>query len=635
MHRFAAVLAVAALMMSGAAPAAVAAAPAASARDGRVVGVTAGQDRAQVEVQDGTAVLSGERAWPLGLRAPADGRVSAAAWRRMAAGALVRLGAPAEVAQSYAMAFGPAMQAAQPAGDLDGDGRDDILVTRWDYFSEGGSLHVQALRGTDGRELWSQSVEGFAHAVPAKVGPDARDGVVVVASTSDELGLFLAGVAQTSTTVQWLAGDGSVAVERTFQGHVAGSVTGAVARGVATNVELLKASGGRVTDALVTQLDLLVAPGIWRATATASVVSGADGAVVATATQDDEEGREPVAMAAGDLDGKDGADLVFTVADNGWEGTPGRLVASSSTDGTELWTRDDLPVDPWLFLRNPRDMTGDGRDELMFSSFGARTIVLDGASGADLWRRSAQVAYPAGDSDGDGRAEVGVMHMGYGPHRMTIHAVPVAAEGEGVGGIPPAFGTMTIDAYGIGTTESVLPARKVGLVTQVIDDRGKVLRSDRVLVDRAKGDHATRVQFERVGDVDGDGIPDAFAGALVADLERETVVSDRRLISGRTGATGWKPPLHTRAAGGAVDGEGDDVLAPRGRRVQVRDGLTGRVLWTAPARLLRHGAVDAADVSGDGRADLVITSFRGITVLDGRTGDVRWNVEPPPFEMAW
>ena len=631
MRRFAAVLASSALSLTGwiAAPAA------AQPRAIEVVGVTAGQDRAQLEVRDGNAVLSGERSWPLGLRAPAEGEISQTTWRRMAAGALVRMGAPAEVADSYVVGYGPVMHATQPAGDLDGDGRDDVLVTTWHFSPDGGTLEVRALRGQDGGQLWSQEYTGLAFATPGKVGPDGQDGVVVAASGWSNVGMYVAGAHEATTTVEWLNGaDGVAVASREFKGHAVQTVAGTVVRGMPTNIELLDATGSGVTDALVTQLDLLVAPGVWRATATATVVAGADGATVTTAQVDDESYREPIALAAGDLDGQSGDDIVFVVADHNWDGAAGRMSAYSSVDAAPLWEREDLLVDPWVFLSRPGDMTGDGREELLLSSFTGHTSVLDGATGKTRWTRAAQMAYPAGDVDRDGRTEVGVMHMGYGSRGIGLYA-QVVADGPSPDDPLPIVGGGMMMGFGE-VSASPIPAGRIGLVTRVINGDDEVLRTDRVLVERPKGDHSSRLEFRRIGDVDGDRVPDAFAAAVVADMDRETFASDRRLISGRSGATAWRPPLRTRAAGGAVDGAGDDIVAKRGRRLQVRDGRTGRLLWGISGKLAPGGSgFQAADLTGDGRAELLISSARGTIALDGRTGALRWKVEPPPFDMAW
>lgn len=631
MRPFAALLVSSALSLAGWVTAPAAAQPRAT----EVVGVTAGQDRAQLEVRDGSVVLSGERSWPLGLRAPADGEISETTWRRMAAGALVRMGAPAEVADSYAMGDGPVMHATQPAGDLDGDGRRDVLVTGWHFSPDGGSLQVRALRGQDGEELWSQEYAGFAFATPGKVGPDGKDGVVVAASGWSNVGMYFAGAQEATTRVEWLSGaDGAAVASREFKGHAVQTGAGTVVRGMPTNIELLDTTGSGVTDALVTQLDLLVAPGVWRATATATVVAGTDGATVATAQEDDDSYREPIAFAAGDLDGQAGDDIVFVVADHDWDGAAGRMSAHSSVDAAPLWEREDLLVDPWVFVGRPGDMTGDGREELLVSSFTGHTSVLDGATGETRWSRAAQVAYPAGDTDRDGRTEVGVMHMGYGSHRTHLHA-------HVVGGPPPndpipIIGGGMLVGFAEEVSSSPIPAGRIGIVTRVIDGEGGVLRTDRVLVQRPKGDHSSRLEFQRIGDVDGDRVPDAFAAAVVADMDRETFASDRRLISGRSGATAWRPPLRTRAAGGAVDGAGDDIVAKHGRGLQVRDGQTGRLLWGVAGKLAPGGSgFQAADLTGDGRAELLISSSRGTIALDGRTGTVRWKVAPPPLDMTW
>ena len=593
-------------------------APATAASDAPVRSVTSGRDRAAISVRDGVVSVSGERAWPLGLRVPRGEGPTAESWRRSVAGTLVRLGAPTEVGTDVAYAGEAAYQTVEAAGDFDGDGARDLLATNWDLSQDAMSMTVTALRGRDGTQLWSRTLDGYAMVVPARVGTGAQPGVLLVAYHDGGQDLFVAGAGTTTTTVTAVAGDGTDVWTRSFEGMVADTLAGVAVTGVTVNVDLFDAVGNGAKDLMVTQLDLLAAPAVWRATSTASVVDGATGEIVASAQARDDQSSVPVAVSAGDLDASGGDDALFLVGEMGG-GMPGRMTAFSSSDGRELWSREDLPVDPWMFIRSAGDMSGDGRDEILTSSFFGKSLVLDGGTGQRRWTRRGEVAYPVGDTNGDGLPEIGVVSLGRGYGGCDCVVVMEGAPGNVLP--PPLIGSD----YGFAIEMSVeAEPRTLGVTTRMIDADGDVVRRDRVAVPRPRGDHASRVQFELPGDVDGDDRADALVAAVVADMEREEFSSQRGLVSGRTGDVAWSPPLNSVPAGGAVDGAGDDVVTFRGPQMQLRDGRDGSLLWTSDVGRNRGVGIDAADVTGDGRADVLLTNHRGIRVLDGRTGEMLW-----------
>ena len=615
-------------LLAGAAP--VTARVAAPARRAGV------SDRTTVTVRDGQATVSGRRAWPLGLHLA--GGATDTAWRRAAAATLVRLGAPEQVglaALDHPGDGGFAFEALTPAGDFDGDGRNDVLVSRWTLTPDGEQLDVEARRGSDGTSLWSTSAPGLAFVRPAKVGADGRAGALLVSYAWEGAGLLLAGVDRPTTTVVGLDGQaGEPEWTATFDGTIVDHAAGYAVSGVVSSLDTLDAVGGPATDVVVGQVDVTSAPGYFAGSVTATVVDGADGAVATTASQDyDDAEIEPVVAPAGDLDADGGQDLLVLLPRYG-DPDAGWVSAFSGDSGQPLWQADGVQLDPWAIVSVAGDVTGDGSHEVLLSSVFSTARLLDGASGSTRFQRQAHMAYPLGDVDGDGRGEMGLVTFGFGVTETV--AVDVATMG-GVGpGFLPGSGVTTAFGGSGGAWGAGGPA--AGFTVKAVDADGATVRRDAARLRLPPGEHAAVVELEPAGDVDSDGRVDTIGSVVVADLERETVASVHRLMSGRTGSSLWATPIGTLPLHAAVDGDGADVATVRQRHggrgvVTVRDGRSGDLLWSADLRHLARWELElvAADLTGDGAAEVIVRAGDGSTrVLDGRSGAARWTLRPGP-----
>jgi hypothetical protein len=133
------------------------------------------------------------------------------------------------------------------------------------------------------------------------------------------------------------------------------------------------------------------------------------------------------------------------------------------------------------------------------------------------------------------------------------------------------------------------------------------------------------------GDVNGDGKADVIVGTAGGG------VSQVKVFSGRSGLLleslrPW-PPSYTggvSVAAGDLNGDGKaDVIVSAGPgagpQVKVFKNVTSARLWSLPAfspTFTGGAAVAAADVSGDGRGDLVLGGGTEVKVFDGKTHSV-------------
>ncbi len=605
---------------------------------------------ARVRVRDGVARLRGQRAWPLGLQ----GDATPAAARRAAVAALVRLGLPLPVAAAAAdedassggSASFDAFEFVQPAGDLDRDGKRDVLSERFVFSEDGESLTLVARRGVNGAKLWSRDMgDGFGFAMPARVGEDGAAGVLLLTFDGSGEDAFVAGVWRQTLTVTALRGtDGAPLWTRSFDGVIADSVGGFAVTGLAINVAPLDAVGNRATDVLVSTLDIAAVAGQGVGQGTVEVLDGGDGSTVATA----EEGGMntlPIATPAGDLDANGGDDLIFfTEREDDEPGPSGTVVGIASSDGSELWRTDDLAVDAFAFVDDPGDMDGDGHDEVLSSSFFGRSFVLDGATGVRRWSRRGQIAYPLGDATGDRLPEVALTtivdpfffgEFGFATEGGAGLPLPLPLATAGLGG-----GSVAASSGGGGGSVSAGGGRggpRIGVVTKVIDVTGDVVRRDRTTVPFPSGNSVTFVEFGIAGDLDGDRRRDSLASVVVADIDAERFSSKRRFLSGRTGRRLWSPEGGDQPVGAAVDGDGDDVVrldpSGPGLRVAALRGDDGSRLWGRRLRTRGSGGgfAQAADLTGDGRAEVILLTDNGVTrVLGARRGATRWSTGGGP-----
>jgi hypothetical protein len=519
---------------------------------------------------------------------------------------LLAVSALAFVVVPTARAAGDDAGLVRPAGDFDGDGLHDLLTTRQSSGPDD-IVTLRGVRGVDGTELWTRSEPfgSYSFAQPARLGPDGRDGVLYVNGTWIWPATFGVAVITYLLRLVAISGSGKTLWERTLSGTVYSTLAGNIGDAIPFFGGVADAAPGPAQDVLVqldsfTTYNVLDAPARYRTVA--NVLSGADGSDVSASSLEAIE-HQPLLRPLPDLDGDGLDDYLLSVYREHLE-MPGLLHARRGTDGAELWhAQERLAYDPPFTAAG--DATGDGVTDLLvqpgvsFSERGESSyLLMDGATGRVLWRKAAGSPRPLGDVTGDGRADLGATTFGYDASSYTAGYTAFDHAGA------PVYATE----YRV-----------------AIPPQGWIVLSNRV--------------WPSIGDVDGDGAPDAAHEFVLVDPDAEQFLTERGAVSGRTGAKLWSGHV-LEPVFASVDGAGDDLVsvtsAADGTSVVVaaRDGATGAPLWaTTLAGASGSNATHAADVDGDGRAEVVLNvSDRagrfGIAVLRAVDGTVMWSSGP-------
>jgi len=491
---------------------------------------------------------------------------------------------------------------AQPGGDLDGDGADDVLTsedvartevpgafTNFDH-------RVAARRGLDGASIW-QRPDRAETLLAAKVGPQAQPGALVV----DGLRTFTGGGGGISSGAAFgeraetrdlvltaVGGDGATIWSRVFaSGAFAGAAVAdeeegrrqaVVAERFPTFAGLVQATPSDAMDVLVSVLTRRETPDRIETRHEVSVVDGATGQVARSFDLETEGARSAV-HAAPDLDG-DGLDDVLILRDP----TPGGITARR-TDGTIIWTNpsDIVPFD--VAVEDLGDVTDDGLRDLavrgsgdVFDESPPRVTVLDGSDGSVLFSTQAHTIVMVGELGQDGPLGLLAQRVVESPQRGVSYRL-FSPDGEQL-------------------AESLVPV----------------------------ADGTSISLLARAGDLDGDGVTDAGHRVVLPDVG---TTDDGTFLSGRT-----LEPIFASGAGlplrASLDGEGDDLVrversSASSFAVVAQDGSTGAALWSvtveADERYTGQGrvSVERADVTGDGAPDVVL-SIETSRVVPGTTG---------------
>ncbi|MCI0586034.1 MAG: hypothetical protein L0323_04230, partial [Planctomycetes bacterium] len=491
-------------------------------------------------------------------------------------------------------------------GDVNGDGVPDFLVgaTQINPFlpSISGPGYVTIFSGADGAAFFTvvgSDPAGQFGACLAGAGDVDGDGVpdfIVGAPFADPGGVLNAGEARV------LSG-ASGSVLRVFSGTVQGNRLGTSVAGVGD----LDADG--FGDVIVGEPFALV--GFWPEAGLAQVYSGGSGAPLFTLSATSISNAELGTAVAGigDLDGDGVPDLLVGAPQAFWGpglSRAGQVRAYSGATGALLLT-----------------LTGGAQNEHLGQRV-ASAGDLDGDGVPDILAGAPHAFAPVGSPSGPGRAWVFS-----GASGALLYTYSGTSPDENLGWSVAGVG----DLNGDGASEFLVGAPYASLSPLVAAESRVTLHSGATglalsVFEGAAHGERSGFSVAGAGDLNGDGVPDAIAGAPFARVATLSEAGAARAVSGADGAVLWvvggAAPADqlawSVASAGDMDGDGvPDVIVgapfadPGGLgnagRIQVLSGSDGAALLAVdggtPGQTLGYAVASAGDVNGDGVPDLL------------------------------
>lgn len=310
--------------------------------------------------------------------------------------------------------FGAALE---HAGDIDRDGKDDVLVgaPRQLIGTSYGSAHV--LSGVDGTYLHTLHPPGSAGVYGAEFGSALAGGDDI---DGDDVPDFAVGAMGTSGAIERV---GAVFVYSGATGSLIRQYSGSTKdQALGSAVALLEVDGDRLADLAISSQGLPTVP----ATGAVEIYSGAGNSLIVTIlapTPTKSFGR--ALRPLDDLDG-DGADDLAIGSPYHSQATPGgaSLYLVSGASGSVLSSFGDSTSQLGAILGGGDDLDGDGYDDVIVGDPWVtvdgvencgRVHAISGATGRQLWTYTdatmgqARIGTAVGTTDditGDGRAEV-------------------------------------------------------------------------------------------------------------------------------------------------------------------------------------------------------------------------------------
>ena len=465
-----------------------------------------------------------------------------------------------------------------PAGDMNGDGVDEVLDTR--YHAEGSSgerLVLFCRDGATGAARWRKVLGPEPDHVylpgPQVLGPKGLPGVVIA-----DLGSTTAGQSTTVSLRLLALDDTGVKFWSHRESGTMDASTGAEKKlpfPIGLDTFQTKAE-----DWLVARLD---SPGGDNApvTLTPERVLGTDGTVVHVGAPVTSTSGSPGIINVPDLSGDNLADVVFVVPGSG-DGTG--VLARRGSDGSEIWTNTSLTLNPGAFAQPVGDVHASAKDGPVVDDVAVSTgsptggglglpvpipdptassgdhgqvALLDGASGTQVWANDGDYAYP-------------VLQAG--------------------NPLKPSVGVVTTDLSSDDTTTTATAT----LVTY--DDAGKQIWSQSwkasTKTDSSGDSNALALVFW-IGDFDADQSRDGFA--LVDVTSGNNIASFQTFFHGADGSA-LKTGI-ADALGGSTTGHGDDLVVVKthhGLIVSVRKGADNTELFKTAVRHTRGVGLGAA-----------------------------------------
>ena len=328
---------------------------------------------------------------------------------------------------------------AKAAGDLDGDGRADVLVyfNKYDKFSDKTKGTVIAKRGYDGEHLWEESVTGgtggsqmilvgniASASIAGDLNGDGKEDILVQLSEyNEDTGEITAKViAKRGYDGEQLWGLHATKTGASLSAKAAGDLVGDGRGDVLLKVSTIEFDFTRFPPA--------------SGSASVIAVQGYDGKQLWEESVTGTWEFDISADRAGDLDG-DGKEDVLV-----YDATTETVIAKRGYDGKHLWAESVTETGSSLLASAAGDLDGDGKGDVLVCTYEddyatdtttATVIAKRGYDGEHLWEESVTgadiFAQSAGDLDGDGKGDVLVRTAEYDSATDTRSEKVIAKRG--------------------------------------------------------------------------------------------------------------------------------------------------------------------------------------------------------------
>jgi hypothetical protein len=303
----------------------------------------------------------------------------------------------------------------KPAGDLDGDGTDDVLVGFGSYDASKRLLfdRIDAVSGGNGTVLWSITHDVNRHICAGGAGNlngDDKDDVLTFTIRYDS-----GTDTYTLESISALSGtDGAVLWSKDINTDL---------WGVWTEFDF----NGDGMDDIIVQYKSYESSIATDCIDEIYIFNG-DGSLLWWETPSN----WVYAYPAGDLNGNGGEDLLVYSEQNFDTYRTAKIFAVRGSNGNTLWSKTASNKDcVWLYPADPAgDLNNDGKDDVMMQyerwnpspeDYTTTIYALHGNSGSTIWSNVSTApdswmnAYPAGDLNGDGKDDVLLYPWKYNP----------------------------------------------------------------------------------------------------------------------------------------------------------------------------------------------------------------------------
>ncbi|KAF5426842.1 Repeat domain-containing protein, partial [Candidatus Methanophagaceae archaeon] len=555
--------------------------------------------------------------------------------------------------------------------DLEGDGNPDVLVhtLRYDPVTDIGTEKVLAKKGSDGSHLWEESVtargENNSYIIAHSAGDldgDGLDDVIVIESEYDkaadtETAKVIAKIGKTGMPL-W---EESVNTAGEDNSDIFAVPTDDLDGDCLTDVIVIESIYDRAAD--TTTAKVIAKNGktgmyLWEESVNA----------------DGKDNCDIDAWGAGDLNGDGLGDIIVieSIYDSAANATTAKVIATVGNSGTYIWEetvnangKDNCDID----AKSAGDLDADGlTDVIVIESIydgatdttTAKVIAKKGNTGTRIWEESVNAdgkdncdidAKRAGDLDGDGFDDVIVRERKSNDAIFTATMSVIAKNGktgthmweESVTGMVPYIYVLPAgDLDGDGLNDVIVSEIKVDELTFtatmcVIAKKGSNGAS---LWEESVSGTGSHIFALSAGNLDGDGLDDVIVIESTYDNTTDTTTTRVIAKNGKTGSHMWEESVSGAGSyiaalpAGDLDGDGlNDVIATENKYNQPTDTTTTRVIAKTGkegTHLLEAQSNELiwvatwwghnCDLNGDGTNDLLLgisTEMYALTCLYG------------------